>query len=629
MATTTIKIGKSGGNFFGTSGSDTFEIADAPKGNNVASISIDGLTSALNNSGNSAVPGASSGDIATALSYATDRKLAMAFRPGSTSSIDTNATLVSGYNAEDILLFRKSGDYSKLGAFFSNIETIQLASGVNIKLSADVFETIGEYADHGAVNTGILFQGIAGGKAEKVTFDIEYESEGIRTPTVGDSYVQADIQLDDYSFAHLFRNVDVVYDARDPLDDDDLETSTEGDSQISFGRYLRLDGANENGGAGESVLGTDGVDNATMRLGNDSYLAFGGNDLLIGHGGADSLDGGEGNDIFVIGGFGTGVSGTTSKADDGKAEWIIAADDALRTGVTSGATNTTDYANKFDVIKGSIGYDTLRVTTGIGATNAANGTIVLSDKNFVGMEKVEVGGTIAKDADESTYQQLRDGHYLFARASTVPDQSTASGGLAGNSINKVVIDASGVTKNGLTFDGNGNTQTFIGTSKSDTFIGNGGADSLTGGGGADKFVYQTIREYARDSGTANGAISYSAIDRALVSSDADTINDFVSGTDKIVFRIETTDVLEDSFDALITLTKGNLTETNVVIGDLADVDTAGGATSFIKANTTGSDVEVYYDADGSGAGTAVLIATLTGVSNVVASDFVLASVQNF
>lgn len=622
---TTTKIGKTGGSFNGTAQSDLFELSSAPKGN----LFINGFTSALNNSGNAATAGSSSSDIATALSYATDRKLAVAYRPGTTNSIDTNATVVSGYNAEDVLLFKKSGDFADLGAFFSNIETVQLASGVSIKLSAEIFDAIEEYADRGAINTGIVFQGVAGGKAEKITFDIEYEIDGIRIPAVGDSYVQADVQLDDYAFANVFRNVEVVYDARDPLDDDDLDTTSDGDAQTSFGRYLRLDGANENGGAGESVLGSDGVDNATMRLGNDSYIGYGGNDLLIGHGGADSLDGGEGNDIFIIGGFGSGISGTTSKADDGKAEWIIAADEALRTGVTNGITNATDYGNKFDVIKGSIGYDTLRVTTGIGATSAANGTIVLNDKNFIGMEKVEVGGTIAKDADESTYQQLRDGHYLFARASTVSDQSTASGGLPGNSINQVVIDASGVTKNSLTFDGNANTQTFIGTARGDTFISNGGADSLTGGGGADKFVFQTVREYARDSGTANGVISYSASDRALLAGDADTINDFISGTDKIVFRVEATEALEDSFDALVALTRGSLTATNVAIGDLSNLDTAGSATSFIKADTTGDHVKVYYDADGSGAGTAVLIATLTGVSSVVASDFVLASVQNF
>lgn len=619
------KIDKKGGTFEGTGGSDTFNITAVP----VGALSIDGRTSSLNNSGTEAAAGTSSTDIATALSYATDRKVNLAYRPGTTNSVDTNATTISGYNAQDTLVFTKSGDFSKLGAFFTHIETVKLASGVSVKLSSEVFEAIESYADRGAVNTGVVFEGVAGGKAEKIIFDIEYEAEGITVPAVGDTYVQADIQLDDYSFATVFKDVQVIYDARDPVDDDDDEASTDGASQLSFGRYLRLDGANEAGGGGESVLGSSGVDYATLRLGNDSYLGFAGNDLLIGHGGADSLDGGDGNDIFVIGGFGSGVSGTTSKADDGKAEWIISAAEAARTGVTSGITNAADYANQVDVVKGGLGFDTLRVTTGIGATNAATGTIVLNDRNFIGMEKVEVGGTISKDGDESTWQQLRDGHYLLARGSSVSDLGTSSGGVAGNSLNKVVIDASGVTKNGLLFDGNNNTQTFIGTTKGDTFTGNGGADTLTGGAGADKFVFQTIREYARDASSANGAIAYTPTDRALVAGDADVITDFAAGSDKIVFRVEANTTLEDTFDSLVGVSRGNLTDTQVLIGDLTGLDTAGTTTSFIKADTTGSDIKVYYDADGSGAGAAVLVATLAGVSSISARDFAVASVQNF
>jgi hypothetical protein len=198
-----------------------------------------------------------------------------------------------------------------------------------------------------------------------------------------------------------------------------------------------------------------------------------------------------------------------------------------------------------------------------------------------------------------------------------------------------------VTKNGLTFEGNANTQTFIGTTKADVFIGNGGLDTLTGGGGADKFVFQSIREYARDSGTANGVIAYTPTDfdtvtagqqdRALTAVDADVINGFVTGEDKIVFRVEATTALEDTFDALVALTKGNLTATNVLIGNLSSgLDTAGTANQFIKVDTAAAGgAKVYYDADGSGVGAAVLIATLTNISTVGVSDFRVEAVQGF
>lgn len=611
------KITKSG-TYTGTAGADTFSVDFKPTSS--TSLSIDGSTSSLNNAGTAGSGTGTSSDITTSLGYNTDTKLTLAYRPGSTTSIDTNATVVAGYNAQDILKFTKSGDYSTLGAFFNNIETLQLSSGVRIQLSSDVFEAIGTDMDRGAVNYGFTIEGVAGGKEESVTFVTEWE-DTLTDPAVGRSYLAADVQLDDYSFADLYHNVSVSYDFR--TDADDLED--EGVQMATYDRYARMDGANSD----EKVYGSSGVDNATMRLGNDTYFGYAGNDLLIGHGGADSLDGGDGNDVFTIGGFGTGTSGTTSKADDGKAEWIISAAEGTRTGVTNGITNATDYDSQYDIIKGGTGFDTLRITTGIGATGAANGTVVLNDKNFISMEKVEVGGTISRDADESTYQQIADGHYLLAKNSTVSDTATSAGGTSGNSINNVVIDASGVTKKGLIFEGNGNTNKFIGTTQADTFITNGGHDTVTGGDGADKFVFQTIREYARDSGTANGAISYTSTDTALTSAASDSITDFVTGTDTLVFRVESTTTLEETFDSLVALTKGALTSTNVLVGDLTSVDTAGTTASYIKADTTGSDVNVYYDADGSGAGAAVLVATLVGVSTVSASDFVVAAVQNF
>jgi len=652
-----IKIGKSGGAFTGTTGSDTYQFTAVP----TAAVTIDGLTSGKDNSGATAsvtrwvavddddpslraaysyntttgatVNGGATSDAATTLQNAlltpTDARLTLAFRPSvvatTATGTDTNRTTVSGYNAQDVVVFSKSGDYSSLGDFFTNIETIRLASGVKVTLDFDALAAAKAYASRGALNYGITLEGVAGGATETVTFKVNFEAGDIVAPPVGAGYVIRDCQLDDFAFAGLASNVELVFDARDPADDDDNETNADGFLQTSFGRYFRFDGTNN----GEKVLGTDGVDYATLRLGNDTAFGFAGNDRLVGHGGADSLDGGDGDDLFEIGSFGTGTSGTSSKADDGKAEWIISSALAASKGVTNGITNATDYANKTDVIVGGAGYDTLRVTTGIGATTAANGTIALDDNNFKQMEKVEVGGAISRDPDESAFQQLRDGHLLFARNSSVSDLATAAGGASGNSINNVVIDASGVTKNGLTFEGNANTQKFIGTTKADVFIGNGGSDTLTGGAGADKFVFQTIREYARDSSTANGVIAYAPVDAPFAAAASDVITDFTTGSDKIVFRVEATTTLEDSFKSLVALTKGNLTADNVLIGDLTSIDTAGTATQFIKADTTGADVKVYYDADGSGVGAAILIATLTNVATVGVADFRVEAVQGF
>ena len=636
MATT--KIGKSGGTFTGTAaGSEIYEFTAVP-----TAVSINGLTSTLNNSGSLAASGTSSTSVATGLTYATDRILTPAYRPGvvaaTATGTDTNLTTGAAYNAKDVIRFSKSGDYTSLGGdFFTNIETLEFGSGVKVRLSAEIVENITNYADRGGVNTGITFEGL-GSKTSQVTFDVEFEIEGLTTPAAGAAYVQAEVELDDYSFAKLTNDkVQLVFDARDPSDDDDDVANDDGLLQSSYGRYFKFDGSNDS----ELVYGSDGVDSATLRVGNDSMFGYQGNDRLVGHGGADSLDGGVGDDLFEITSFGSGNSGTAAKGDSGKPEWIISAADSAATGITNGLTNAADYGSKADLIVGGTGYDTLRVTSGVGATNAATGTIILSDANFQGMEKVEVGASLSRDGDESAFQQLRDGHLYFARSGTVSDTATSAGGAAGNSIDNVVINASRVTKNGLTFEGNANTQTFIGTTKADVFIGNGGLDTLTGGGGADKFVFQSIREYARDSGTANGVIAYTPTDfdtvtagqqdRALTAVDADVINGFVTGEDKIVFRVEATTALEDTFDALVALTKGNLTATNVLIGNLSSgLDTAGTANQFIKVDTAAAGgAKVYYDADGSGVGAAVLVATLTNISTVGVSDFRVEAVQGF
>jgi len=349
------------------------------------------------------------------------------------------------------------------------------------------------------------------------------------------------------------------------------------------GSYTRIDGANESAGASETVHGSEGVDNATMRLGDDTYYGNGGNDLLVGHGGADHLDGGEGDDIFLIGGFGSGVQGTTSKADDGNKEWIA-----------TGA--------KHDVIVGGDGVDTLRVTTGIGANNTTNGTVVLNDANFQDMEVVQVGGTVGRLNVEDSALQLLNDHYYFRANGSVANLSNTLGN-NGGTINNVVIDASGVTANGLLFEGNANTQTFIGTTQDDRFVGNSGNDTLTGGSGSDTFVFGKVHEQVV-TGSATTVQTY--VDTAFNLTGFDTITDFLHGTDKLELNT-------DQYSAL-----AGFTAANFVVGAGA---TAGDIDDYLIFDTTSHTLK--YDADGSGAGAAVNIAVLTGVSTLTTADIVV------
>jgi len=568
----------------GGSGNDTFRI-----GAEAENVVIMGGVSGLDNSGNEAryvdvteneeteelfaydtVTGqvVLLDDIEISEQTETDARINIVTRPGS-SQISTAASTIAGYNAVDTIEFTQSGDFSD-SLVFSGIERIELASGVNIILSAEQLEENGESLSRGELNPGTHIYGVAGGPTESVTIKLEFEEEEFEPDVDGADeveYLAAEFEVDDYSVAELFHNVDIIYDA------------TEGEA----GSYVRIDGANETDGAREIVLGSDGVDYVTARLGDDVVYGNGGNDLLVGHGGADYLDGGEGDDIFLITGFGSGVQGTTSKADDGNPEWIA-----------TGA--------KHDVIVGGEGTDTLRITTGIGANNQTAGTIILNDANFQEMEVVQVGGTVGRLNVENTALQLLNDHYFFNAGGTVADLSNAKGN-NGGTINNVVVDASGVTANGLTFEGNGNTQTFIGTTQDDRFVSNGGHDTLTGGYGSDTFAFGKIWTQTV-TGDDDEVQWYENVGVDLTNDDTDTITDFASGVDKIELNT-------DQFASLVGFNAGNL-----VIGT-GPLD----ADDYLVFNTSTNTLQYY--ADGNGGSAAIDIAILTGVSSITAADIVV------
>jgi len=620
MATTfNITSKNTAQNFSGTGdGNDTFIIKDKKL---KSAVTIDGGTSTLKayDGANGAFTSLSAAEVAAStandsvflgslvnsdaanLEKFSDAKIKVSGRPGSTNPTHfTQETSVLDITSlKDTLHFSVSGDYTT-SLSFTNIEKISLASGVEIKLLGSQLKEAFGSVDKGVITPGIQFYGVAGGKAEKVIAflwsdgaavaddDGDDEPVGVIDPAVGLSYASADLQLDDFTVGSVLRDgVVLVYQGRTG-------------SGLSSDSYTRIDGSNGT----EEAYGSEGSDNVDMRLGNDLFFGYGGNDLIKMHGGVDRAFGGTGNDIYIVGGFGSGIPGTSSKSDDGLAEWVTG-----------------------DVFDGGAGVDTLRVTTGIGASDSTKGRLTLNNTNLKDVERIEVGASVAKDADESQFQYQADNNVRLNKGGTVADLASTLGNSAGSSINKVVVDASAITTKGLIFEGNANIQTFIGTTKGDTFIGNGGADSFTGNAGADNFIFQTVRTYSSD-GVA-GTINYITTDTALIAADADTVTDFVSGSDKIVFRIEATTALEDTFDSLVALTKGNLTATNVYVGDATDVNTAGNATQFIKVDTTGNDVNVYYDADGSGTGAAVKIVTLTGLSSISVADITLASVVNF
>ena len=565
----------------GTAASDTFTITT----NKVAAgTSIIGGTSTKDNSGNAAAGTFTLGGTATvaqSITYATDATLVLDYQWTNTAGTATKSTTISTAatrqgtpNATDTIVFKTSGDFTNLS--FTQIEKIKLADGVSIKISGEAYDAAGGSTDLGAINPGVHFYGTAGGKKETVTIVGEADETAFnvvagvasQTTTTGAyNYYQADVQLDDASTAYLAHDgVGLRFDFKDAFADV---------ANAAYGKYGRFDGSNNN----DYVIGSAGVDNFTSREGDDTFYAGAGNDYIVGGQGADYLDGGAGDDLFVISGF-TGLLGNgEGKSSTGEKQWVTG-----------------------DVIIGGAGTDTLRVAAG--ALNENFGIVTLNDTNFKSMEVVEVGAMVSRLSSQSSAMQYLQGT-TYLKASTAVSTVTTAGATYGESYNNVTIDASDVTKNGLKFIGNGNTNTFIGTTKADTFISNGGHDVLTGSEGKDTFQFGKIHQMTANS----GGTAYEDVATLITSADSDTITDFVSGTDKIE--------LDNDFFASFTAT-GKITEANLVQG-------AGGGTltasSFLSFDTdTGI---LSYDVDGSGAGAKVVIAELTGVTSLTVNDFVI------
>jgi Ca2+-binding RTX toxin-like protein len=130
---------------------------------------------------------------------------------------------------------------------------------------------------------------------------------------------------------------------------------------------------------------------------------------------------------------------------------------------------------------------------------------------------------------------------------------------------------------GVSLIGSAHNDVITGGSGNDTITGGGGNDTLTGGSGADRFLFNSIPH-----ATAN----------------KDTVTDFVHGSDILQFS-------KVVFSAITSWTASAFwSGAGVVAGhDLTD--------RIVYNTSTGN---LYYDADGSGAGAAMLVA-LIGINN--------------
>jgi len=298
--------------------------------------------------------------------------------------------------------------------------------------------------------------------------------------------------------------------------------------------------------------------------GNDVLNGLGGDDTLRGMSGDDVLIGGLGADM-LFGGDGTD---TASYAGDEGAVFVN-----LTLG--RGYANAS-FGDTYDSIENVIGTDFDDFIIGDPAVNrldggAGNDTIIggFGPDVLIGGDGVDL--LSFEDNSGTVFVDLLTGQGFnnAAQGDTFEGFENVIGGL---------------------FD-----DTLIGDNAANRLDGALGADTLVGNGGADTFVFKHAP------GTASG------FDHPNSSANVDTIFDFVSGEDKL-------EVNGAAFGG--GLAAGSLASGAFHIGSAAaDADDR-----FVYDQANG---RLYFDADGNGAGTQVLMAVLPNHDIIAASDFVI------
>jgi len=351
----------------------------------------------------------------------------------------------------------------------------------------------------------------------------------------------------------------------------------------------------------EKLYGYDGNDSLKALKGDDTLDGGNGDDLIDGGPGQDSMIGGGGNDTYLVDNLldviyeevDQGIdqvkinilssNGTYELSENVENATIVS---KVAFSVIGNAQDNYLIGNKAaNFLTGAAGDDTLDGAAGADSFSGGDGndTYLLDQQSeLLNITEAADQGTdtlilsykntsklIAKLIDLDTQQNL---NYI----ENVTVKGTGLFDLVGNASNNQLI-------------GNASINHITGGDGNDTLSGAAGNDTLTGGAGHDMFVF----------------------DSKLAKNNVDTISDFSAGQDVL------------ALDHLIfkKLLEGNLSMDSLVNGNTAPTNAALSAGDYLYFNTSNGDL--YYDTDANGKGVAIKFATLTGVSELSASDILV------
>lgn len=341
------------------------------------------------------------------------------------------------------------------------------------------------------------------------------------------------------------------------------------------------------GDAGDNrIYGYDGNDSIQGNAGNDRMLGYAGDDTLRGGAGADRLDGGDGLDwasyALATAGVRAELANAAVNSGDAAGDVFVSIENLMGTNFNDtlagdAVDNRLLGYDGNDLILGNGGNDRLLGYDGDDTLRGGEGADTLDGGNGSDWANYTLAATGVRvdlsNAATNTGEATGDRYALIENV-----QGSALGDtLVGDAGDNRLYSYAGADL----VQGNAGNDRILGYEGADTLEGGAGTDTLNGGAGADQFVFNT----------ATGA------------SNVDAVQDFTVVDDTLVLE-----------NAIFTaLGAGPLAAGAFAIGAAASA--AGHRVIYNSA--TGA---LLYDADGSNAGAAVLIATLSTGLALTAAD---------
>ena len=382
-----------------------------------------------------------------------------------------------------------------------------------------------------------------------------------------------------------------------------------GTAQDGWGSTDSISGIEQASGsevAGDTLLG-DTVANAFNGYGGDDSLSgWVGNDTLLAHDGADTLDGGKGsdsmvggvgNDLYIVdaagdtvvespgGGIDTVQSSVSWTLGDEVEALVLTGRARNGTGNTldnsitgSAGRNSLDGDAGADTLDGGDGSDTL--DGGLGADSMAGG---LGNDVYI----VDDVGDVILELAGGGVDLVRTSIPIFTIAAELEELALLAGGVnrTGNAANNVIT---GNTADNV-LSGLGGRDELIGGTGNDTLQGDDGNDTLEGGTGRDSLEGGAGRDLFRWAQASHGRDTIASYDAAL-----DDLGLSAAG-------------FGAGLVAGVALTAAQFESNTTGLASTGDV-------RFVFNTAT---KVLSFDADGSGAGAASTIVTLTALTGTL------------